>query len=83
MRLARVLGAIGRALISAGVIVLLFVAYQLWGTGLQHQAAQGSLEDDFLELLDSSLAAEAEQVEATFTATTDTAPAATLSLIHI
>lgn len=68
MRLARVLGAIGRALISAGVIVLLFVAYQLWGTGLQHQAAQGSLEDDFLELLDSSLAAEAEQVEATFTA---------------
>ena len=70
MRLARVLGAIGRALISAGVIVLLFVAYQLWGTGLQHQAAQGSLEDDFLELLDSSLAAEAEQAEATFTSTT-------------
>ncbi len=77
MRLARVLGAIGRALISAGVIVLLFVAYQLWGTGLQHQAAQGSLEDDFLELLDSSLAVEAEQVEATFTAAaTDTAPTA-------
>jgi sortase A len=74
MRLARVLGAIGRALISAGVIVLLFVAYQLWGTGLQHQAAQGSLEDDFLELLDSSLADEAEQVEATFT-TTETEPA--------
>ena len=58
MRLARVLGAIGRALISAGVIVLLFVAYQLWGTGLQHAQAQGDLEDDFLELLDSGLAAD-------------------------
>lgn len=79
MRLARVLGAIGRGLISAGVIVLLFVAYQLWGTGLQHQAAQGSLEDDFLELLDSSLAVEAEQAEATFTATdtVDSGPATT------
>ncbi|MEM7095523.1 MAG: class E sortase [Actinomycetota bacterium] len=66
MRLARVLGAIGRGLISAGVIVLLFVAYQLWGTGIQHQQAQGDLEDDFLELLDSDLAAEAEVLEASF-----------------
>jgi len=49
MRLARVLGAIGRGLISAGVIVLLFVAYQLWGTGLQHSAAQGDLGDEFQE----------------------------------
>jgi len=49
MRLARVLGAIGRGLISAGVIVLLFVAYQLWGTGLQHSAAQGDLSNEFEE----------------------------------
>lgn len=49
MRLARILGAIGRGLISAGVIVLLFVAYQLWGTGLQASAAQNSLSDDFAE----------------------------------
>ena len=62
MRLARVLGAIGRALISAGVIVLLFVAYQLWGTGIQNAQAQADLEDDFFELLDSDLAAEAELV---------------------
>jgi sortase A len=47
MRLARVLGAIGRGLISAGVIVLLFVAYQLWGTGLQAAAAQGDLGNEF------------------------------------
>ena len=49
MRLARILGAIGRGLISAGVIVLLFVAYQLWGTGLQHSAAQGDLGNEFEE----------------------------------
>lgn len=49
MRLARVLGAIGRGLISAGVIVLLFVAYQLWGTGLQNAATQDNLADDFSE----------------------------------
>lgn len=67
MRLARVLGAIGRALISAGVIVLLFVGYQLWGTGLQHSAAQGDLEDDFIEAVESSdLAAEAELVQEQF-----------------
>ena len=33
MRLARVLGALGRGLISAGVIVLLFVAYELGQPG--------------------------------------------------
>ena len=49
MRLARVLGAIGRGLISAGVIVLLFVAYQLWGTGIQNAATQNNLGDDFAE----------------------------------
>lgn len=40
--------------------MLLFVGYQLWGTGLQHSQAQGSLENDFLELLDSGVAVEAE-----------------------
>ncbi|MDH3752324.1 MAG: sortase [Acidimicrobiia bacterium] len=52
MRVARLLGAIGRFLIGTGVVMLLFVAYQLWGTGLQHAAAQDDLEDDFAELLE-------------------------------
>lgn len=37
-----VVGAIGRVLVAFGVLVLLFVAYLLWGTGLfeaQHQSA--------------------------------------------
>ena len=51
MRLARVLGAVGRTFITAGVLILLFVAYQLWGTGLRTAQAQNRLEDDFTEVL--------------------------------
>ncbi|MGE3620730.1 MAG: class E sortase [Acidimicrobiia bacterium] len=52
MRLARVLGAVGRVLITAGVLILLFVAYQLWGTGIREAQSQDRLADDFAELLD-------------------------------
>jgi sortase A len=51
MQAARVLGGIGRVLITAGVLVLLFVAYQLWGTGIQEARAQNSLEDEFTQAL--------------------------------
>ncbi len=54
MGVARVLGAIGRFLIGAGVIMLLFVAFQLWGTGLQHAQAQDDLADDFDSLLETA-----------------------------
>ena len=42
----RILGAVGRTLISIGVLMLLFVAYEIWGTNLQEassptQAQQG------------------------------------------
>jgi sortase A len=47
MRLARVLGAIGRTCITAGVLILLFVAYQLWGTGIREAQAQRKLENEF------------------------------------
>ncbi|MGV3757941.1 MAG: class E sortase [Actinomycetota bacterium] len=51
MRLARVLGAIGRTFITAGVLILLFVAYQLWGTGIREAQAQNKLEDQLAEVL--------------------------------
>ena len=51
MRVARVLGVVGRLLIWTGAIVLLFVAYQLWGTNLAEARAQDGLEDDFSEQL--------------------------------
>ncbi len=47
MKLARTLGALGRVMITAGVLILLFVAYQLWGTGFHTQRAQDDLEDQF------------------------------------
>lgn len=42
-----VLGVVGRLLIAAGVVLLLFVGYQLWGTGLQTRAAQDRLASTF------------------------------------
>ena len=56
MTLSRALGAIGRFLITSGCMVLLFVAYQLWGTGIQAGAAQNDLASDFTALLESSAA---------------------------
>ena len=46
-RSARVLGAVGRGLITAGVVVLLFVVYQLWGTNIQEARAQNGLRSEF------------------------------------
>jgi sortase A len=54
MRLARVLGAVGRALITGGVLILLFVAYQLWGTGIRTAQSQNELEDDFEAVLEEA-----------------------------
>jgi sortase A len=47
---ARVLGGIGRTLITAGIVLFAFVAYQLWGTGYQEQRSQDELEKQFAAL---------------------------------
>jgi sortase A len=39
----RVLGVIGKILIGAGVILLLFAAYQVWGTAFQEEHTQSTL----------------------------------------
>jgi sortase A len=67
MRLARILGAVGRTCITAGVLILLFVAYQLWGTGIRTAQAQDRLENDFDAVLESALTT-------TTTSTTTTLP---------
>ena len=36
----RVVAGTGKALIAVGILILLFVAYQLWGTGIQTARAQ-------------------------------------------
>jgi sortase A len=70
MRLAKVLGALGRTLITAGVLILLFVAYQLWGTGIREAQAQNELGDQFEERLDE--AREAAPPSSTTTTPPDT-----------
>ncbi len=67
MRLGKVIGGIGWALIWVGSIVLLFVAYQLWGTNLAEARAQDSLESEFEQLL-----ADADAAPATSTTTSTT-----------
>jgi sortase A len=48
------IGGIGRTLIATGVLLFAFVAYQLWGTGIQTARAQGQLEREFDDLLAAS-----------------------------
>ena len=47
-------GLIGRILIVSGLLMFAFVAYQLWGTGIQTAQAQNDLENQFQELLQST-----------------------------
>jgi sortase A len=76
MRLARVLGAIGRVCITAGVLILLFVAYQLWGTGIREAQAQHDLQDQFSEILDD-VAAPTTSTSSSTTSTTTGASSTT------
>lgn len=50
----KVVAGTGRTLITVGVLLLLFVAYQLWGTGIQYEKAQNKAANEFEALLESS-----------------------------
>ena len=43
----RAVNVFGRVLVTVGTLMLLFVAYQLWGTGFYESAQQSSLRRDF------------------------------------
>ena len=43
----RTIAAIGRSLVVVGLLILCFVAYQLWGTGYFTSRAQSDLKSDF------------------------------------
>jgi sortase A len=47
----RALAGTGRALVTLGILILLFVGYQLWGTGIYTARAQNKLENEFEETL--------------------------------
>lgn len=44
-------GGLGKTLIATGLLLFGFVAYQLWGTGIETARAQDSLGNEFEELL--------------------------------
>jgi sortase A len=66
------LGALGRTLICVGTLLLLFVVYQLWGTGLHEARAQSALSDEFNRLVST-------QSTTATTTTTTTAAASTIA----
>ncbi len=66
----RIVRGIGKSLISVGVLILLFVVYQLWGTGLTHDREQKNLRADFARQLAGPAAAD----PVTTVATTPNAP---------
>lgn len=67
-----VVGGIGRILITLGLLMFAFVAYQLWGTGIQTAQAQRTLSREFDEALGTTLPATTTSAPATTEpATTD------------
>ena len=65
-----VVGGIGRSLITLGLMMFAFVAYQLWGTGIQTAQAQRSLTRQF----DAQVAATQPAPTTTTTAPSTTDP---------
>ena len=65
MDVRQAVGIVGRWCIYAGVLILAFVAYQLWGTGLVEARTQDRLRSDFLDALELDEAAPAAPVEST------------------
>ena len=49
----RTANATGRVLVTVGTLLLLFVAYQLWGTGIYEARQQSRLAEDLKAIADS------------------------------
>ena len=74
----RVIGAIGRSFVTVGLLILLFVAYQLWGTGLYTSREQDRLRNEFTSALHGHKPpATTSTTTTTTTAATPTAPTVT------
>ena len=57
MDIRQTVGTVGRWFIYAGVLILAFVGYQLWGTGIVEARTQDRLRSDFLDALEFQEAA--------------------------
>ena len=88
------LANLGRALILAGIVVALFVAFQLWGTDLHEARAQDDLRDELERRFDHAEAAQPEslavavpapttEVDATTAAVPDAVPEIDQALVDL
>ncbi len=73
------IGGLGKTLIAAGLLMFGFVAYQLWGTGIETARAQSALESEFEDLLAGTTTTDAPVVVDTvpdpaFSTVPDTVP---------
>ncbi|MGB2757782.1 MAG: hypothetical protein WBD02_08990, partial [Acidimicrobiia bacterium] len=65
LTISSVLSGVGRTMVTSGLLILLFVAYQLWGTGLYTAGQQDHLRSAFDQ-------ARAETIASSTTTTTTT-----------
>jgi sortase A len=73
-------GGLGKILITTGLLMFGFVAYQLWGTGIETARAQNKLENQFEEfLVEAQTSTTAPTTVAPTTAPTATVPSSTAS----
>ena len=79
----RVIGAIGRVLIAFGLLVLLFVAYQLWGTSLHEARAQRALRHQFDPIERTVTAPTVPGATTSTTAPSDPVPGSAVALLRI
>ncbi len=79
----RTLGGVGRLLVTVGVLILLFVAYELWGTGWFTARDQAHLKNEFRHELAAQQAPSTTTLPATsappVTATTTTTVSPTVT----
>jgi sortase A len=60
--LGRILGIVGKVLVVAGLLILGFVAFQLWGTGIEESRGQEELGEEFAASLPGDPDGEASPV---------------------
>lgn len=74
--LARLLGFVGRVMMATGAILLLFVAYELWGTGIHAAQEQERIADEFAAMQERFQAAQQAGTDTTEPASEPPATAA-------
>ena len=70
------LGRLGSGLIALGILMFLFVGYQLWGTGIEEAQSQNKLENKFSEI---AVSTSSTSLAPTETDSTETPVATTLA----